>query len=201
MRFIRHPKTLIASLSLAAFFILLAFMTNGRVSDYFLNLSASFVTILFTVFFIDALLEREQAKRYREAYAVAREDVSQMIDAVKAHLEVPFKHVDTFERDFSAELKSFSDSNWLELSITLPLIVDEVSDRVREYAKLLPPESLGKLYALERAAKRARSKFAAHGGDVVDNREGRAEFAPRFARDIEELFSALDNFEQSLAAE
>lgn len=198
MRLIRHPKTLVASLTLASVFILLASATSGKVSDYLLNVSASFVTVLFTVFFIDALLERERAKRYQEAYAVAREDVVQMIDAVKAHLAVPFSNSSLLDDEIDIRLRKFTESNWLELSITLPLIVDEISDRVREYAKLLPPESLGKLYALERSAKRARSKFAAHGGDAIDTSAGREEFIERFSGDVRALFSSLREFEESL---
>ncbi len=166
---IKENKKLIIILLLCSFIsFALGFCFDNKFGDFFINLSASFVIIIFTIFIVDKLLKEREIRKYKEAYNIAKDDLLSLRNMLISHMSEPLGFVvgsggvknatnellkilkKVSEIDLEEKLKGMTIKDWEHLQINLPFIRMSLSYKINLYSNLIPIDVLGKLLAVNK---------------------------------------------------
>lgn len=143
--------------------------------SFFINLSASFLILTLTLFFLDPILEKIKEERWKIDFQKEfKDDLKKFSNMSIAYLLAPFgknlnKYFDTkaknFEKeteksiklliedtkfdDLKKEIKNFLPKNWDHLSKNIFEIKNEIQDITNTYISILPKKLLTKFLILK----------------------------------------------------
>lgn len=168
---IRQLKRILLALLLFAFASLYLWLSNAfGANDLWVNLLASFITLMLTLFLIDYLLEQRANARFRDAYSIAKWDLKKLANMCVSYMAEPlgftvFRYeserggrsldewssevIDRMLRDIRASdilniLQGMNPERWKRFAIDITFVKINLSESLNLYGEILPPELLGK---------------------------------------------------------
>lgn len=154
--------------------VILGFHLSDKWGDLFINITASFIIIIFTIFMIDWLFEEQKEKKLKDAHNIAKEDMSLLVNMLVSYVGTPLvgsiisdldpekgikDQADILIKDLLSKilsinlrekLKTLTTSDWEHLQINMIFIKSDLTEKTSLYSDLLPPEILGKLLKVRR---------------------------------------------------
>ncbi len=172
---IRKFRLLLLLLILAFLVLLLvSFLTGEGWTGLWVNLSASVLTIVGTLFVVDVVLESRKKEEWEEAESVAKEDIQQLVNMLVSHFSNPFGYkvepkmldqkkpleeqvqvlnqyfLTALQKNLSFLLENALQKNWDSLQINLFILRPRISQTIDLYRDNIPPQLFGKLLAVNR---------------------------------------------------
>lgn len=164
---------LIILVTLSILTLVLFFFNTFCLGDLWINLSAGFITLIFTIFIIDVLLENRRRQELKEADSVFMIEIWEMIRKMTVYILIPIdneiknKFIGLNEGKHKSTLKGivqemigtqFIDDNlhklsiqkWEHLEINLIDIRLSMDEVIKIYQPLLPIYLIGKIYGLRK---------------------------------------------------
>jgi len=170
-RRVRQLKPILIALLLLVFIFLYlwSFDVFGA-SDLWVNLLASLITLVFTLFLIDYLLEQRASARFRDAYSIAKWDLTKLSNMCVSYMAEPlgftiFRYeserngrsleewsseaITRMLRDIRASdilniLQRMNPERWKRFAVDITFVKINLSESLNLYGEILPPELLGK---------------------------------------------------------
>jgi len=156
--------------SLTAMSLLLSYILDSednKWDDFFVNLGASFVIVVFTIFVVNRLLDERDKKRYKDAHDTAKRDIEilknklvicpgeilglaiENDDYLLTELEMENSIKNVLEKLIKSNieqiLESHTTKDWERLERNFSSVKNSLSNIIMLYSNLVPPEILGKL--------------------------------------------------------
>ncbi len=195
--------------------LFLSFYLHDKWGDFFVNLSASFVIIIFTIFIIDQLLEKKQLAKFRDAHSVAKKDLEILSNMLISYMSAPFGFnvllyncddkmaiipvLDQILKiDFDKKLDDLSKYEQEHLLLNLISIKDSLNSKVSLYSNLLPPEILGKLLIVNKNFSSLNFMFGVYIICIKDKNDNRILVTNSLAINFKNYFLAIKQFLISL---
>jgi len=194
--------------------LFLSFCLCNKWSNIFGNLFASFIIIIFTVFIIDQLLEKQRLAKFINAHNIAKKDLEMLGNMLISYMSAPFGFnifqyncddnvaIDTIldqmlKMNFEKKLNDLSKDGWEHLMINLVFIKDNLHSKISLYSDILPAEILGKLLIVNSSFSSLNSLFGLYivGTKKIDHRQL---LIKNLATDLENYFSTVKDFLISL---
>lgn len=148
----------------------------ATIGDFWINLSASAIAVILTVFFIDFLLERHKEIKWKDGKTTAKEDTAELINMLISYIAAPLgftvfnykregtedldqwssqviEHIfeDIQRRNLSQLLNGMTKDKWQHLELNLLFLKQGLSENIQLYGEILPPELFGKLLKVRRS--------------------------------------------------
>jgi len=195
--------------------LFLSFYLHDKWSDFFVNLSASFIIIIFTIFIIDQLLEKRQLARFRDAHSVAKEDLEILGNMLISYMSAPFGfNISLYDYDdkiaistilnqmlkidFNKKLDNLSKYKREHLLLSLISIKDSLNSKISLYSDLLPPEILGKLLIVNKNFSSLNFMFGVYIICIENKNDNQIIVTNSLATNFKNYFLAVEQFLISL---
>lgn len=160
---------------LSLFSVIGSAQTEGVIGDLLINLGATFIGGIFTVFIFDEIVTRQRESEYKEAYLNSREDLIMLANMMIAYLREPFgfkfpsEKIDTSKnledegtrinresiKQITGQLKSHmvaaSVNDWKRLVMNIFMLRQKLGQLVPLYKDIVPPSVLGKVLSLKKS--------------------------------------------------
>ena len=201
------------------------------------NLSAGCVTALIVVAVVERLRKSENEQKFAEIRKISKSDIGLQANMLISHMATPLgfsiynydngtTHTpesirkssqlmldDILKSDLNEILKKMSVADWRHLMQNLIILKYSLTENIRVYGNVLPPEVLGKILAVRKAFNSLNDfSFAVFMDLFVQeekdwrpnkfgadrNRQIRASQLPLIARDVKNYFSEVKQLSELL---
>lgn len=160
---------------LSLFSVIGSTRTEGIISDLLVNLGATFIGGIFTVFIFDEILTRQKESEYKEAYLNSREDLNMLSNMMISYLREPFgfkfpsEKIDSSKnledegtrinresiKQVTGQLKphmvAASVNDWKRLVMNIFMLRQKLGQIIPLYKDIVPPSVLGKALSLKKS--------------------------------------------------
>lgn len=175
-KFIKYKLLFTFLLALSSGCFLISFLLPTGWNDLFINLSATFLGLIFAIFIVDEILQKKHEEEYKEAYINAKSELVSLANKVITYFREPFGYRFPIEKlgaresdwedlgskinrslipevkaGLKIQMKQARAEDWKRLIMNIFLLRQQFVQLVPIYKDSIPPSILGKLLSLKRA--------------------------------------------------
>ena len=166
-------------------FYILGVSIKSNNGAFFLNLSAGCVTSLIIIWVVENFRKQENESKFFEVRKIAKNDINSLVMMLTSHVASPlgFRFLnykrdynepidewsrktgyivldEILNRDIDIILEKMNIDDWHNFATNIILIKYSLSENIRVYAQVIPPEILGKILIIRESFNKIDSVFS-----------------------------------------
>jgi len=174
-KLVKYKGLFIVLVILSLISFLISFLLKNNWRDLSINLSATFIGVVFTIFIIDEIFSNQKEVEYSETYLNTKSDLEMTANMFITYLREPFgfhfsykdlstngnlekeatnlnrKMIDEIISKIGDNMVSAKPEDWKRLTMNVFMIRNKIDQTISIYKNTMPPLVLGKILSLKKS--------------------------------------------------